>query len=243
MDKLTQYLNAHPNDELHPSEIANLLKDMDEKSFDEAVQAIPKELIADVALELPDRYFEDIVESFTPKELAQSVAELESDDQTDFIQELEEVDHSIAKEVFEQLHKDDQADILHLKQYDEDEAGAYMQTEVYSANLHHTVHDVIKEFAKLRKQDELENVTYLFVTDEKNILRYGIGLDNLLVFDFDKTLQENIEENPEKYKTVRGNNHDDIQDIVQKFQEYDLSSMPIVDYNGAQLTKCTTLPE
>ena len=240
MDKLTQYLNTHSNDELHPSEIANLLKDMNEKSFDEAVQAIPKELIADVALELPDRYFDDVVESFTPEELAQSVAELESDDQTDFMQELEEVDHSIAKEVFEQLHVDDQADILHLKQYDEDEAGAYMQTEVYTANLHHTVHDVIKEFARLRKQDELENVNYLFVTDEKNILRYGIGLDNLLVFDFDKTLQENIEENPEKYKPIRGNNHDDIHDIVQKFQEYDLSSMPIVDYNGALLGRITS---
>ena len=240
MDKLTQYLNAHPNDELHPSEIANLLKDMDGKSFDEAVQFIPKELIADVALELPDRYFEDVVESFTPKELADSVAVLESDDQTDFMQELEEVDDSIAKEVFEQLHIDDQADILHLKQYDEDEAGAYMQTEVYAANLQDTVHDVIKEFAKLRKKDELENVTYLFVTDEKNILRYGIGLDNLLVFDFDKTLEENIEENPEKYKPVRGNNHDDIQDIVQKFQEYDLSSMPIVDYNGALLGRITS---
>ena len=240
MDKLTQYLNAHPNDELHPSEIANLLKDMDEKSFNEAVQFIPKELIADVALELPDRYFEDVVESFTPKELAESLAELESDDQTDFMQELEEVDDSIAKEVFSQLHKDDQADILHLKQYDEDEAGAYMQTEVYAANLHDTVHDVIKAFAKLRKQDELENVTYLFVTDEKNILRYGIGLDNLLVFDFDKTLEENIEENSEKYKPVSGNNHDDIQDIVQKFQEYDLSSMPIVDYNGALLGRITS---
>jgi magnesium transporter len=240
MDKLKEYLNAHPNDELHPSEIANLLKDMDEKSFDEAVQSIPKEHIADVALELPDRYFEDVVESFTPKELADSVAELESDDQTDFIQELEEVDHNVAQEVFEQLHVDDQADILHLKQYDEDEAGAYMQTEVYTANLHHTVHDVIKEFAKLRKQDELENVNYLFVTDEKNILRYGIGLDNLLVFDFDKTLEENIEENPEKFKPIVGHNHDDIEDIVQKFQEYDLASMPIVDYNGALLGRITS---
>jgi magnesium transporter len=240
MNKLRQYLNAHSNDELHPSEIANLLKDLDEKNFDEAIQSIPKEFIADVALELPDRYFEDVVESFTPKELADSVAELESDDQTDFIQELEEVDHEVAKEVFEQLHVDDQADILHLKQYDEDEAGAYMQTEVYTANLHDTVHDVIKEFAKLRKQDELENVNYLFVTDEKNILRYGIGLDNLLVFDFDKTLQENIEENPEKFKPIRGNNHDDIEDIVQKFQEYDLSSMPIVDYNGSLLGRITS---
>jgi magnesium transporter len=240
MDQLTQYLNAHPHDELHPSEIANLLKDLDEKSFNEAVQAIPKELIADVALELPDRYFEDVVESFTTKEIAQSVSELESDDQTDFMQELEEVDQGIAKAVFNQLDKDDQADILKLKQYDEDEAGAYMQVELYTANLHHTVHDVIRDFARLRRNDELENVNYLFVTDEKNTLRYGIGLDHLLVFDFNKTLEENIEENPEKYKPIVGNHFDDIRDIVQRFQEYDISSMPIVDDNGLLLGRITS---
>lgn len=240
MDKLTQYLNAHPHDELHPSEIAKLLKDLNEKSFDEAVQFIPKDLIADVALELPDRYFEDVIESFTTKELADSVAELESDDQTDFMQELEEVDEGIATAVFNQLDEDDQADILKLKQYDEEEAGAYMQVEVYTANLHHTVHDVIREFAQLRRNDELENVNYLFVTDEAKSLCYGIGLDHLLVFNFDKTLKENIDENPEKYKTVVGYDHDDIGDIVQKFQEYDLSSLPIIDDNGILLGRITS---
>ncbi|MBT8344247.1 MAG: magnesium transporter [Sulfurovum sp.] len=240
MDQLSQYFDAHPHDELHPSEIANLLKDLDEKSFNEAVQAIPKDLIADVALELPDRYFEDVIESFTTKELANSVSELESDDQTDFMQELEEVDSGIAKAVFNQLDKDDQADILKLKQYDEDEAGAYMQVEVYTANLHDTVHDVIREFAQLRRNDELENVNYLFVTDQEGSLRYGIGLDHLLVFDFDKTLEENIDNNPEKYKPVIGYDHDDIADIVQKFQEYDLGSMPIVDDNGVLLGRITS---
>ncbi len=240
MDKLTQYLNDHPHDELHPSEIANILKDLNEKSFHEALQAIPKELIADVALELPDRYFEDIVESFTTKELADSLADLESDDQTDFMQELEEVDKGIAKAVFNQLDEGDQADILKLKQYDENEAGAYMQVEVYTANLHHTVHDVIREFAQLRRKDELENVNYLFVTDEEHNLRYGIGLDHLLVFNFDQTLEENINENPEKYKTIMGYDHDDIRDIVQKFQEYDLSSMPIIDDNGILLGRITS---
>jgi len=240
MNALEAYINSHNMEELHPSEIANLLKDLSEKDFDEAVRAIPKELIADVALELPDRYFEDVVESFTVKELAASVTELESDDQTDFIQELEEIDSDIAKEVFNQLNIDDQADILHLKQYDEDEAGSYMQTEVYTANLHHTVQDVIKEFAELRKKGELENVYYLFVCEENNILRYGIGLDNLLVFDFAKTLEENIEENPEKYKPIVGNCHDDIHDIVQKFQEYDISSMPITDDNGMLLGRVTS---
>ena len=240
MDKLTQYINTRPADELHPSEIASLLKDLNEKHFDEAVKHIPKELVADVALELPDRYFEDVVESFTPEELAQSVAELESDDQTDFMQELEEVDDDVAKEVFDQLHKDDQADILQLKQYDEDEAGAYMQVEVYSAKLDHKVEDIIKEFAELKRKGELENVNYLFVTDEDNHLRYGVGLDDLLVFDFKKTLRENINENPEKYKPVIGHDHDDIKEIVKKFKEYDLNSMPIVDEYGYLLGRITS---
>ncbi|MEA1954108.1 MAG: magnesium transporter [Campylobacterota bacterium] len=240
MDKLTQYLNAHKNDELHPSEIANLLKDLNEKSFNEAVQAIPKELIADVALELPDRYFEDVVESFTTKELAKSVAELESDDQTDFIQELEEIDSQMAKDVFNELDKEDQADILQLKKYEEEEAGAYMQIEVYTAGLEQNVHDVIRDFAELRKRNELENIHFLFVTDSNYKLRYGIGLDNLLVFDFDKTLRENIERSPEKFKAIFANANENINSVVQKFQEYDLNSMPIIDEQGVLLGRITS---
>lgn len=240
MEKLTQYLNEHPHDELHPSEIANILKELPEKSFNVALLSIPKELIADVALELPDRYFEDVVESFTSKELAASLADLESDDQTDFMQELEEIDQGKAKEVFSQLHADDQADILQLKQYDEGEAGAYMQVEVYTAKLHHTVKDVIKEFVKLRKKNELENVNYLYVTDKKDILRYGIGLEHLLIFNFNTTLEENINHNPEKYRPIVGHDHDDIRTIVQKFQEYDLSSMPIADEKDMLLGRITS---
>ncbi|MCB4748281.1 MAG: magnesium transporter [Sulfurovum sp.] len=240
MDKLKHYLNIHPQDELHPSEIANLLKDMNESDFGEALKHIPKELIADVALELPDRYFGDIVESFTPQEIAESLSEMESDDQTDFIQELEEHDDSVAKEVFEKLDKEDQKDILQLKQYEEDEAGAYMQVEVYSAKLDQKVEDVIKGFAKLKREGALENINYLFVTDDEDYLRYGVGLDDLIVFDPQKTLREDIWENPEKYKPIIGHDHDDIKEIVQKFQEYDLNSMPIVDEYGKLLGRITS---
>ncbi len=240
MEKLQHYLQTRTEEELHPSEIANLLKDMSDAHFDQAVQSIPKELIADVALELPDRYFGDVVENFTPEEIAESLSEMESDDQTDFIQELEEHDDSKAKEVFEQLDKEDQQDILQLKQYEEDEAGAYMQVEVYSAKLDQKVKDVIKEFAELKRQDELENINYLFVTDEEGYLRYGVGLDDLIVFDMEKTLRENIQPNAEKFKPIIGQDHEDIKSIVQKFQEYDLNSMPIVDTYGKLLGRITS---
>jgi magnesium transporter len=240
MDTLIDYLKRVPSTELHPSEIAKLLKDLDEKSFEKAIQLIPKELIADVALELPDRYFDDIIESFTPQEIAESLSELESDDQTDFIQELEERDSQMAKKVFDELDEEDQADILQLKQYDEDEAGAYMQIEVYTAGLEQTVQDVIHDFASLRKQDELENIHYLFVTDNEKKLRYGVGLDNLLVFDFEKTLKENIEVSPEKFKPIRALDTEKISDVVQKFQEYDLNSIPVVDEEGVLLGRITS---
>ena len=240
MDKLIDYLNTHHHDELHPSEIANLLKDLDDKNFSIAVQSIPKELIADVALELPDRYFEDVLESFTPQEIAESLTEMESDDQTDFIQELEERDVEKAKEVFDELDLEDQADILQLKQYEDEEAGAYMQVEVYTAGLEQNVHDVINDFATLRRNDELENVNYLFVTDKEKKLHYGVRLDNLLTFDFKKTLKENIEESPEKYKAVFAVDHEDIYNVVQRFQEYDLSSMPVVNEEGTLLGRITS---
>ena len=240
MAALDEYLNAHTTEELHPSEIANLLKDLDESSFNAAVQTIPQELIGDVVLELPDRYFGDVVESFTVQELAVAVTELESDDQTDFMQELEEVNEQVAQEVFNQLDVDDQEDILQLKQYKEDEAGAYMQTEVYTAELDKNVHDVIRNFADLKKRGVLEKIQYLFVIDNNKKLQYGISLDNLLVFDFEKTLRQNIEESSENFKAIMAEDHDDIKDVVQKFQEYDLHSLPIVDKEGEILGRITS---
>jgi len=240
MNELEQYLYSHDMEELHPSEIANLLKDMDEASFNAAIQTIPNELIADVALELPDRYFGDIVEQYTPKEIAESLSDMESDDQTDFIQELEEHDREVAKEVFEHLDKEDQADILQLKQYDEDEAGAYMQTEVYSAGFEQTVNDVIRDFAKLRRDGELENIQYIFITAKDGKLLYGISLDNLLTFDFDKSIRENIEEAPESYQVISAEDHEAIDEVIKKFQEYDLSVLPIVNSRGKLLGRITS---
>ena len=240
MEALKVYLDSHSHDDLHPSEIANILKDMDDKSFHEAVKLIPKDLVADVALELPDRYFDDVVESFTPDELAESVAELESDDQKEFIEELEELDEGIANEVFEKLDKEDQEDIRQLRQYEDDEAGAYMQVEVYTAKLNQKIRDIIEGFAKLRRKGELENVNYLFVVDDQNRLKYGVGLDSLLTFDFDKTLQENIEADDENYKPIVAYDQEPIKEVVKKFQEYDLSSIPVINDQSVLLGRITS---
>jgi magnesium transporter len=240
MNELQNYIESHDISEMHPSEIANILREMDDSEFSQAIKLVPKELVGDVALALPDRYFDDVVENLSVDELSQAVSELESDDQLEFMQELEEVDEDVASKVFDTLDEDDKKEITQLQKYDEDEAGAYMQLEVFTARSDEIVQDVIKRFAKLRKENELENVQNLFIVDSRNKLLYTVGLDDLLIFDFSKTIKENIEESEESFEPIKAYDREDIKKVVEYFKEYDLSVLPIVNEDGVLLGRITS---
>ena len=240
MNRLKLYLEENKESELHPSEIANILRELDEEEFSKAITLIPKDIVGDVALALPDRYFGEIVESLDVHELKEAISKLESDDQTDFMQKLQEYDEEIASEVFESLDKEDQQDIIRLQNYSDDQAGAYMQTEVFTANKDEIVQNVVDNFAKLKKANKLENVHTLFITTNEGILRYSIDLEDLLIFDFSKTLHENIKESNESFEPISVRDTDDISDVVQTFEEYDLSVVPVVNNKNMLLGRITS---
>ncbi len=240
MSELDSYLEDIENYELHPSQIASLLQDLKQDEFDQYVKKLPNEILGDVALELPDRFFGDIVSSKSVDELRVAVSELESDDQTDFMQELEEVDSDVAEAVFDTLDDSDKAEILHLKQYNEDQAGAYMQLEVFSAVEDEKVHDAIKRFATLRELGELENIQNLFITDQKRRLKYVVGLDDLLIFDFEKPFKDIIENHKENFEPVIAKATDEIHGVVHTIEELDLNSIPLVDSKGVLLGRITS---
>ncbi len=240
MIKLQEYLDAHDSSEIHPSDIANILKKLDDSAFSDAIKLIPKDIVGDVALTLPDRFFDDVVESLTVDELSVAVTELESDDQVDFMQELEEIDETKASQVFDSLDEEDKEEITRLQNYEEDEAGSYMQLEVFTAYKSEIVQDVIKRFAKLRKANELENVQNLFIINEENKLRYTVGLDDLLIFDFSKTLRDNIKNSGDSYEPKTAYDSDDIKDVVHSFEKYDLSVLPIINIYGILVGRITS---
>ena len=240
MNRLKLYLEENQENELHPSEIVTILRELDEEEFSEAIALIPKDIVGDVALALPDRYFGEIVESLEVHELKEAISELESDDQTDFMQELQEHDEEIASEVFQSLDKEDQQDIIRLQNYDDDQAGAYMQTEVFTAIKDEVVQTVVDNFAKLKKANELENVHTLFITTNEKILRYSIDLEDLLIFDFSKTLHQNIKESEDNFEPISARDTDDISDVVHTFEEYDLSVMPIVNNKNMLIGRITS---
>ena len=240
MKNFINYIQNHNESEMHPAELAKLLKNLNDNDFSKAIKRVPKDLVGDVALALPDRYFDDVVENLSVDELSHAVSELESDDQLEFMQELEDVDENKASEVFSSLDAEDKQEISQLKKYDENQAGAYMQLEVFTANENEIVQDVIKRFAHLRKENELENIQNLFIVDKDNKLLYTIGLDDLLIFDFSKTIKENKEQSEENFDSKAALDTEDIKDVVNYFKEYDLSVMPVVNEDGVLVGRITS---
>jgi len=240
MNQLEDYLSAHDISDMHPSDIAKILKGLSDEEFSDAIKLVPKNLVGDVALSLPDRFFDDVVENLSVDDLSHAVTELESDDQLEFMQELEDHDESIATEVFDNLHEDDQQEITKLQTYGEDVAGSHMQLELFTAYKHEVVQDVIKRFARLRKENEVENVQNLFITDNDNKLRYAVGLDDLLIFDFSKTVIENIEASDESFEPIKAIDTEDIKEVVHIFEEYDLTVLAIVNAYGVLLGRITS---
>ena len=240
MNKLKEYLESLDLNEIHPSDIAKILKTLNDKEFSDALKLVPKDLLGDVALALPDRYFDDVVENLSVDELSHAVTELESDDQAEFMQELEEHNEEIASEVFHTLNDEDKQEIEKLQTYEENEAGSHMQLEVFTANKNEIVHDVIKRFGELRKAKTIENIQNLFIVEQDNKLRFTIGLDDLLIFDFDKTLLQNIESSEDSFEPKLAKDREDIKDVVRYFEEYDLSVMPIINNYGVLVGRITS---
>lgn len=240
MEILQEYLASHNLNEMHPSDVAKILKEIDESLFSEALKEVPTTILGDVILSLPERYFSKSIDNIEPENLSEAVKELDSDDQVEFMEYLEDYDEAIAINVFDSLSLKDQSAVLRLQNYKDFEAGAYMQTEVFTAKKNEIVQDVVSRFSKLHKANQLDNVQNFFITDKEGKLLYTIGLDDLLTFDFTKTVVENIEEAQRQYEPKCALDREDISDVVHIFEEYELSVMPVVDINGILLGRITS---
>lgn len=229
---------------LHPSDIAHFLKKIYKKSpedFNSVLKNLSEDILGDVILELPDKLREYAYNELSIKKLTDAVDELESDDQTDILQEIEEVNEDKAKEIFDGLEEDDQEEINWLKRYEDEEAGAYMQTELFSANINDTISHSIEELRIAKEEDELENIHQVYIVDDNRCLVASILLEDLIIFDYKKTYKQLIQEHePNRFKPYKVNDDEDIKDVSKQFEKYDLSVVAVVGYQNMLMGRITS---
>ncbi len=228
---------------MHSSDIAKMLDTIHndyEDRFYQQLENLPDELLGEVIIHLPERYRYEVLEHLQAAKLKIAIEQLETDDATDLLQEIEEVDEVKANVILSRLDQESREEIKRLKAYEENEAGAIMQTELFDARANEKIKSAIERFRRLKKEGELENIHQVFIVDEKDVLLGGIWLEDLIIYDFNKTFGQVLEESDGDLMPRFVNGREDVKEVVHKFEQYDLTVMAVVDDNGALIGRITS---
>lgn len=242
VDLLETFLKNQTGRRLHYSELSKIfirIRKMDKEKFLEYIKRMPSSDLGDILLTFSENVLEETLEALSIKKLVSTIKKLESDDATDLLQDIEEIDEELAAKILEGLDYKEQEEIQLLKSYEEDQAGSYMQTEVFVAGDSETVRETIERFRVLKMNGELENVSSVFITGDYKNLVATISLEDIILFDMESSFKDLIIKSPEKYKARYVRDIDDIENVAKVFKEYDLTAMPVVDDHGYLLGRIT----
>ncbi|MCV6608511.1 MAG: magnesium transporter [Campylobacterales bacterium] len=225
---------------LHESDVAEALEDIkrvDEEKFVYFVRNLPKEIIGEAIMELPEAYQEDLAKEFSAEELTDIVNELDTDDATDFVQLIEEQDEEKAYNVLQGVDEDHKEDIEVLKRYQENTAGSIMQVELISAKMTDTIQSTVERLRQLKAEDELDNVHFVFITDDNNKLLKIISLEDMILLDFDQTFED-----AEKYlqEPIFVYSDEDTEEVANIVEKYNISVLPVVNNRKHLLGRITS---
>lgn len=225
---------------IHPYDMAEQLlkiREIDKDEYLQILKKIPHELFAEILSEMPDYIQEEITELFSTNKIADIASKMDTDDAASFIQNLSDDNEEIAKGILERFDREDKEVIQKLMAYEEDEAGSYMQTELFSANIEDNIGRAIKKLKVLKEAGELDNIWHVHITDSSHKYLGSVGLEELIIFEHSLS----FEDIPyEKYKNYFINHKADIKEVVEMFTNYNLTSIPVVNDNNVLLGRITS---
>ena len=206
--------------DLYPTDIAFLLDDMPEEYRPVCFRLLPKDIAADVFVELESDSQEMLIKSFSNTELESILDELYLDDTVDII---EEMPSNVVKRILKYSDPDTRKEINKILQYPEDSAGSIMTTEFIKLRQYNTV---AQAFDIIRKNgDEAETINVCYVTDEGCHLQGYVTIRTLVLEKDTSTKIADIMDT----QIIPVSTRDDKEDVAQDMSKYDFDAMPVVD--------------
>ena len=223
------YLKAQLK-ELYAVDIALVLNRLDIDEANYLYDIIDKDIASDVLLEMEEDKREALLATFSTKEIAEQLDNMESDDAADMINELPE---EIQDEVLSKIENIDQAsDIADLLNFEEGTAGSLMAKELVSVYAHETVSACIEE---IRAQAESVDVMYaVYVVDENEKLIGMLSLKKLIISHPLAKIEEIYDSDIISVKTSSSS-----EDVAELIQKYDLVVIPVIDQLGRLVGRIT----
>ncbi len=216
-------------DRLHPADVAYVLEALPPEDRITVWDSVKAEIDGEVLLEVSDAVRESLIAAMDPAELVAAAQTLEADELADLAPHLPP---EVVESVSQTLTTKERAQLHAAMSYPEDSVGARMDFELLSIRDDVTLEVVLRY---LRGFDSLPHHTdQVFVVDREGMLRGALPLDRLLVSQPDTAVAAVM-----KTDVLTLAPMDDVGEVAQAFERYDLVSAPVVDANGRLVGRLT----
>lgn len=207
---------------LEPYDVAQILSEVKREQLPLVYRLLPKEMAAEVFVEMDSGEQELLLQGFSDEELKAVVDELYVDDAVDLI---EEMPANVVKRILRHADKEMRKTINELLNYPEDSAGTLMTTELVDFKAHYTVREAIERLRKIAAEMETINVCY--VTDEGRRLLGFVTIRDLLLAKPEDLIGDLMDTDVVSVHTTM-----DKELVAQEMQDYDFLALPVVDNEG-----------
>jgi magnesium transporter len=216
--------------ELYAPDIAQIINQLKDSEAVYIYELLDEDTAPNVLLELDDDKRENLLASFSSKQIAEQLDNMDSDDAADVIGELSE---KRQEEVLSHIEDIEQAsDIAELINYDEGTAGSLMAKELVSVYGFETVQSCIEE---IRKQADSVDVMYaVYVIDNNEKLIGMLSMKKLIISHPLARIEEIYDPDVQYVKTSTRS-----EDVAGMMQKYDLVVLPVIDQIGRLVGRIT----
>jgi CBS domain-containing protein len=205
--------------ELHPSELADILEDLDADSRARIFKALDLQTAAETLQEVDPKLQLSLLESAPVEQASDILEEMDSDEATDLLADLPEEKQ---QELIQTLERPHRQIIEELLTFEEGTAGSIMTKDYVAVAAGGTIGDALEEVKKTTHP--LESIAYLYVVDAGNMLVGVLTLRHLLLCGRETALVPLMNTHLVKART-----EEDVDAVAELFRKYKFMALPVVD--------------
>ncbi|HEX6937843.1 MAG TPA: magnesium transporter [Longimicrobiales bacterium] len=216
---------------LHPSDLADLVEELDEDERVTLLGLLPAELASETLAEMEsEERSEALLAALGPDRIGELIAELSDDDAVDLLGELPAEEQA---RILASLPRLEAGELRRLLQYDEESAGGLMTTELVAVSVHLTAGEAIEEVRRQARELGSEFYT-IFVVDLLRRLLGTVSIQELVLAD-PKTPLRDLVEPPVTTVPVDM----DQEEVGRIIARYNIPSVPVVGPDNVLLGRIT----
>lgn len=214
IDEMTEKLK-----DFHDKDIAQSFELLNTAERNLLYSALDAEWLADIIsyIDNPVQYVEEI----GIEKLAAIINEMDADDAVDLWSVIEE---SVKVKLRPMIDDETKTDIRLINSYEEDEIGSLITTNFICIKQNLTIRQAMHEL--VRQAGENDNISTIYVVDEKNRFCGAIDLKDLIIARESTKLETLI-----SYAYPYLLDHEKISETIQKIKDYAEDSLPVLDKN------------